>query len=147
MERQVDVIIEGFRTGEVSDEESRKMADSLEHAKPNMFTSPYYPGIYNNTNGVERVIRHDHVRPRSTQRLLPDWKAAKTASTPRSIYATCRLNGWVPGDILGRRRGFDLFSYGIQPPIFHPPGRACKRVVAGRAGAPLSLMEKINDRK
>ena len=144
LEKQVDVIIEGFRTGEVSDEESRNLAGSLEHAKPNMFVSPYYPGMYNNTNGVERVIRHDHVRPRSTQRLLPDWKAAKNAGTLRSIYATCRLNGWVPGDILGRRRDFDPFSYGIQPPIFHPPGRARKRMVAGRDGAPLALMKEIS---
>ena len=49
--------------------------------------------------------------------------------------------------MLCRRRDFDLFSYGMQPPIFHPPGRADKRVVAGRAGAPLALMEKINNEK
>ena len=96
MEMQLDVIVEGFRTAAVSDEESRKLAGSLEHAKPNMLVSPCHPDMYNNTNGVEWVIRHDHVKPSNTQRLLPDWRAAKTTGALRSIYATCRPNGWVP---------------------------------------------------
>ena len=51
------------------------------------------------------------------------------------------------GDTLCRRRDFDLLSYGMQPPIFHPPGRTDKRVVDGRAGAPLAIVEKISKRK
>ena len=145
MERRVEAICEWFRTGEVSDEDSRKMADNLQKTLPFMFVTIYYPGMLNNTNGMERIIRHHHVRPRSTQRLLPDWTAAKNAGILRSIYATCRLNGWIPGDILGRKRGFDPFSAGAPPPIFHLPGRASKREVAGRDGPPLALMRKINN--
>ena len=147
LERRVEAICEWFRTGEVSDEENRRMADSLLRALPFMFTSIDYPGMANNTNGVERIIRHDHVRPRSTQRLLPDWAAAKNAGILRSIYATCRLNGCIPGDILGRKRGSDPFSAGIPPSIFHPPGRAGEREVAGRTGSPLALIEKIDNAK
>ena len=107
LEKRVDAICERFRTGEVSDEESRKMTDSQQRALPFMFASIDYPSMFNNTNGIERIIRHCHVRPRSTQRLLPDWTAAKNVGILRSIYATCRLNGWIPGDILCRKRGPD----------------------------------------
>ena len=49
----------------------------------------------------------------------------------------------MPGDILGRKRGFDPFSVGISPPIFHLAGRASKRELAGRDGPPLALIAKI----
>ena len=52
-----------------SGEESRKMAYSPQRTLPFMFVAMYYPGMLNNTNGVERIIRHHHMRPRSTQRL------------------------------------------------------------------------------
>ena len=39
----------------------------------------------NNSSGAERTIRQYHVRPRTIQRILPDWKAARTAAILRSV--------------------------------------------------------------
>ena len=112
------------------------MADSQQRALPFIFTPIGHSGMFN-TRGVERIIRHDHVRPRSTQRVLPDWTAAKNTGILRSIHTMCRLNGWMPGDILCRKRGSDPFSAGIPLPLFHPLERAGKREAAGRIGLPL----------
>lgn len=64
MARRVDAIANWFLTGDISDEGSRRLADSMLRAKPGMFTSFCHQGMPNNSNGVERTMRHYHVRTR-----------------------------------------------------------------------------------
>lgn len=108
LELRVDAIVHRLRTRDVSDGGSRRLVDSMLRAKPYMLTPFRRPGMPNNSDGVERTIRH-HVRPRSTRRILPDWAAAKNAGALRSIYVTGDMHGWIPGDILGGRRDASPF--------------------------------------
>ena len=142
LEERVKVVAHGYAAGPVSDEESRKAAGSLLRALPYMFTSFYHPGMTNNSNGVERTVRQYHVRPRTIQRILPDWKAARTAAILRSVYATCGINGWVPGEVLSGRSDADPFSAGIPPPIFNPDRRGARPHPDASGGHPFAMMEK-----
>ena len=145
LSERVGMLAHAYATGDVTVPESRKMSGSIERAEPYLFTNLRHPGMENNSNGVERTIRQHHVRPRNTQRILPDWNAARNAGTLRGIYATCEMNGWAPGDILGAGCMDDPFSSGIPPPILSGvvsdadgPGRAPMR--AGRSGPPSDLV-------
>lgn len=101
--RRVDAIADWFLSGDIFDEGSCRLADSMLRVQPDMFTSFCHQGMPNNSNGVERTIRHHHVRTRRMQCILPDW-TAKNAGSLRSIYATCDIHGRIPGDILDGRR-------------------------------------------
>ena len=143
---RVEKIAHAYATGAVTIPDSRRMSGSLERAEPYLFTNLEHPGMENNSNNVERTIRQHHVRPRNTQRILPDWNAARNAGILRSIYATCELNDWAPGDIFGARRmDDDPFSSGIPPPILSgarrdADGSSHAPVRAGRSGPPSDLV-------
>ena len=142
---RLEKLAHAYATGAVTIPESRKMAGSIERAEPYLLTNFRHPGMANNSNDVERTIRQHHVRPRNTQRILPDWNAARNAGILRGIYATCELNGWAPGDMFGAGCMDDPFSSGIPPPILSGAGRDADdsshaRMRAGRSGPPPDLV-------
>ncbi len=142
---RVGMLAHAYAAGDVAVPESRKMAGSMERAEPYLFTNLEHPGMANNSNDVERTIRQHHVRPRNTQRILPDWNAARNAGILRSIYATCELNGWAPGDMFGAGCMDDPFASGIPPPILSGAGRdadgpGCAPMRVGRSGPPSDLV-------
>ena len=142
LEGRVEVVAHRYAAGPVSDEKSREAAGSLLRAMPYMFTSFYHPGMNNDSNDTERTIRQYHVRARTIQRILPDWKAARTAATLRSVYTTCGINGWVPGEVLSGRVDADPFSAGIPPSIFNPDGNGAHPHPDASGGHPFAVMEK-----
>ena len=139
---RVEVVAHGYAEGPVSDEESREAAGGLLRALPHMFTSFCHPGMTNNSNDMERTIRQCHVRARTIRRILCDWKAARTAAILRSVYATCGINGRVPGEVLSGRSDEDPFSAGIPPPIFNPDGDGARPHPDASGGHPFAMMEK-----
>ena len=126
----------------MSYEKSRKMAGGLLRALPHVFTSFYHPGMNNNSNGMARTMRQCHVRPRTMQRILCGWKAARTAAILRSVYATCGINGWVSGDVLSGRSDADPFSAGMPPPTFNPDGNGARPHPDASGGHPFAMTEK-----
>ena len=65
-------IIDAYRNGEVSDEESREFADTLENARPRMFTYLGHPGMRGHSNSIETLIKRRVTKPRRMQVALPN---------------------------------------------------------------------------
>lgn len=122
MARGLATVAQAYRQGEVADPESRKFADTLDNAAPYMGTFIAHPGMPGTTNDVDRAIRGYVVRPRSIQRILPDWAGARTLEMLQTIHATCAIRGTFPGDVVSGRRGcWDLEPAGLGG---RPPGRS-----------------------
>ena len=128
--RRLAAIAEAYRTGEVTLEESRKMATSVCNAAPHLCTCLYHPGMPGHSNDVERTIRQYLVRPRNIQHALPNRRAAETLGALQTIHANAALLGITSGEMASCRNGpRDLYRTGVPPPIFG--GGAA----AGRDGA------------
>ncbi len=98
-------LIDAYRYGEVSDEDTRKYATSLENALPYMFTFLWHPGMQGHTNDIERLIKKCNVLPRKMQGGLPDWTAAKTQANLQTIHANSALWGVFSGQLVSGYRG------------------------------------------
>ena len=112
-------IISAYRTGKVTNrDDCLAVATAIENALPYMTTFFFNPGMPNNTNRCERLIRGRWVAPRNAQHSLPDWMAALTQGTMQTIHANAFINGIAPGDIVSGRRGSWQQRPGRPPP--HP---------------------------
>ena len=110
-------IISAYRTGEVTNrDDCLAVATAIENALPYMTTFLFNPGMPNNTNRCERLVRGRWVAPRNAQHSLPDWMAALTQGTMQTIHANAFINGIAPGDIVSGRRGSWEQRPGRPPP-------------------------------
>ena len=118
LERTANVVY-AYRTGDVSDEESHRFAGTLENAAPYLFTFIGHPGMEGTTNRREGEIRGRIVRPRNIQRILPNWRAARSLAVLQTIHATCAKQKIFSGGAIAADNGsFNLFGSGIPLPIF-----------------------------
>ncbi len=116
--RRLQKVAHAYRNGAVSDDDSRKFADTLENAIPHLLTFIGHPGMEGSTNACERTIRGYVVRPRNIQRILPNWRAADNLATLQTIHATCAKRGIFSGDAVTACDSWNMFEAGTPPPIF-----------------------------
>ena len=110
-------IISAYRTGKVTNRaDCLAVATAIENALPYMTTFLFNPGMPNNTNRCERLVRGRWVAPRNAQHSLPDWMAALTQGTMQTLHANAFINGIAPGDIVSGRRGSWEQRPGRPPP-------------------------------
>ena len=127
-------LIAAYRYGEVSDEETRKYADSLENALPYMFGFVRHPGMSGHTNEIELLIKRRVVLPRKMQGGLPDWTAARTQANLQTIHANAAIWGIPSGRLVSGSRGSWQRPPAKDAAVFSPPPPLQRtRAAPGRA--------------